>query len=116
MQQLGGIRSYRCPRVVLSHACKIDLERKRSIPFALGAHDLASLPTVVKKLADGINASPKDIRDAITLDLPVAASELDHLQGSGKIRRSSSVLSHALQIAREVQLLSGPFASLTFFF
>jgi hypothetical protein len=80
----------------------------RSTPFALGACELARLPTVVKKIAEGISASKKDVRDAILSDLPVTMSELECLRGRRAVT-GPSVLSNALQIAREVVSYLSPF-------
>jgi hypothetical protein len=90
--------------VALLHDCEAEADLLRSIPFALGATELATLPSVVKKMDVGIQATPKDVMEAITSDLPIAKSELNCLQSrkAAVDSRATSVLAHALQIAREV--------------
>lgn len=95
------MRHYRCPTVVLSHDCDHETDTKSSIPFALGARDLASLPTLVKKMADGIHATAKDVREAMTADLPVTSTELERLRRKGAVI-GPPVLAQTLRIAREV--------------
>jgi hypothetical protein len=97
--------------VALLHDCEAEADLLRSIPFALGATELATLPSVVKKMDVGIQATPKDVMEAITSDLPIAKSELHCLQSRKAAINShpTSVLAHALQIAHEVGALMGWF-------
>lgn len=103
---LAGIRRYKCSIVILSHKCDLlDGEIGQSIPFALHARDLASLPSVVRKMEVGMKGSSKDIIEAITTDLPVKSSELERLKVENRPLVGASSFQNALRIAREVNCI-----------
>jgi hypothetical protein len=87
----------------LLHSCGVDdagtQERVRS--FALSARELAILPSIVSKMEGEMNASSKDVTQAILKDVPVCEGELEKMRGG-----PGSSFHHALRIAREVFFLN----------
>lgn len=70
------------------------MPRARSRSFALTAHELVTLPSIVSKIEVEMSASSKDVSKAITLDLPVNPGELEKMRGG-----PGSSFAHALHIA-----------------
>ena len=95
---------YCCSKVNLSHTCTYVPSGGISIPFALNAYDIALLPSVVKQLESNITTTPKHVLEAITADVLVCTTELQHLQTDGSLKGSSSLF-HAIKIQKEVKLI-----------